>query len=459
MLVQGVSFYRLVKWVDSACVALVFFTFFSSSAATVLIGRSKESALVGRVASAKACKRSFDYELIGKGALTIEEGMGNFALPNLKGEILFISKGSRPDQQEMCFLFGLKSSLEKRESVSGEKHYLTYGPEGELLFSDQPTPLSIVLDFVDEALRVEVALAIEADGQTVVDAATVFNAQMAGEELAARFLGEGVFGRPFVAMEMAHLLEEDKLFALYGGAEYASKTGCSRLLFRGEEDPSILYVKCGDTLLFQDGVWKPVYRNSLKSRASDEEQGQTENHSLAKILSISPHRVEVEVWDEKGLVKRKISISSKRSPSSTFRPSELFTQIRSRTATTVSLKIADRSGHLKRGDWLLKEGADWRLLDSWEKVEEYLKFEKRGELFVFDGVEKRDNCQIFCGHHFDTLREVFKEVQLPIAAKEKRSKKRPLPRAPSFPSMGEEEDEFDFDDEIPTPTKREGFAR
>ena len=420
MIIQGVPLTRLMKWADRACAVFLLLTFFSPIVLFYTLRNKyiQEDVCFAVHRTEKAAK-SFNYETIGKGALAIEEGFRGVPLPNLQKETLLISSNEADD----CFLFGLKSSFEKRESKSGEKHYLAYGKRGELLFSKKPSPFFLIPTLHKGKLQVEVGLVIELDDQMVVDEKAKFVATQANQEQTARFLGEGVFGEPFIVMEGAKLLAPDQLFVLYGGEEYESEAHSARLLF----NEGLIYVQRGDTLFFEKGEWKLG-------------KEQTKKTFLAKILSTSAQRVDAEISDSKGLLKRKISICRKPSRNVAFRAGEVFSQIRPRTATTVSLKIAGKSDHLKRGDWLLKDHNGWQLLGKWEDVESYLRFDKRGELFVFDGVEKGH----FCGHYFDAMREKCEMVRLPLS--ETTKKKVPLPRKPLFtPSQEQDDEDLDFD--------------
>lgn len=424
MVIQGIPLTRLMKWADRACMVLLALTFFSPIV-LFFITRSPSTSENAFYAGnrVKKAANTIDYEGIGKGALAIEEGFGGMPLPNLQKEVLFISCNEAEDR----FLFGLKSSFEKRESRSGEKHYLTYGKRGELLFSKNPTPFFVTPRLQEGKIQVDVGLKIVSDAQVVVDEKAEFVAGSADQEQTARFLGEGVFGEPFVVMESARLLAPDQLFVLYGGEEYQKQARSARLLFSDQ----LLYVQRGDTLFYENGKWNLA-------------KGQTKKTFLAKILNTSAQRVDAEISDSKGLLKRKISICRKPSRNVAFRAGGVFSQIRPRTATTVSLKIAGKSDHLKRGDWLLKEKENWQLLGSWEDVESYLRFGKKGELFVFDGVEKGQ----FCGHYFDAMREVCETIRLPLSeTKKKKNKVTPLRKQKLVPfeEDKEEDEEVDFD--------------
>ncbi len=420
MIIQGVPLTRLIKWADRACRGLLALIIFSPFA-LFLITRSESinKELLIPINRAKKAAKILDYETIGKGALAIEEGFGGMPLPNLQSQVLLISYNEADDR----FLFGLKSSFEKRESKSGKKHYLAYGKGGELLFSKRSSPFFLTPSLHEGKLKIEVGLVIESDKQLVVDERAEFVANEANQEQTARFLGEGVFGEPFVVMEAAKLLAPDQLFLMYGGKEYESEAQSQRLLLKN----GIIYVKRGDTLFFERGEWKL-------------EKEQTKKTFLAKILNTSAQRVDAEISDSKGLLKRKISICRKPYRNTAFRAGEIFSQIRPRTATTVSLKIAGRSDHLKRGDWLLKDKNGWQLLAKWEDVESYLRFDKKGELFVFDGVEKGH----FCGHHFDAMREKCEMIRLPLS-ETKKKKATPARKQKFLPFEGDENEELDFD--------------
>jgi len=65
---------------------------------------------------------------------------------------------------------------------------------------------------------------------------------------------------------------------------------------------------------------------------------------------------------------------------------------------------------LKQGDWLLKTGSGWRNLRNSEDVQLYLERRLKGDLFVFDAIEKDPQGKFLMkGHFLMTLDPMFND--------------------------------------------------
>lgn len=354
-------------------------------------------------------KPSVAYEKIGEGALKVSSELKSFPLPDLKREMRFLGKNTRPDATiyDLLIHIGLKGSGQSLKVVSGQKLYLTY-VEGEspyLQFSSEPTPLWIMphLSESGETL-VELGVRLLTDGnEKLVEEKKTFEI----EDLLQK---EDPSKKDFLFQEAVGYLqngrwwEPDRLFELYGGSEYQALKNHERIELTYEGKPSVVHVKQGDTLAWKEGVWKriPIGKGTRKAPIA-----------LAKV--VTPHRVEWELWSSDGLEKASVIHEKERPSTLNFRIEEVFSRVRQRTASRISCRIGNKATILKAGDWILHTPSGWRVLKSLREVEEVLAFQTKGELFVFDGIEKKDGKPIFSGTLFDPMRTQVQNVKIPIA--------------------------------------------
>ena len=86
-----------------------------------------------------------------------------------------------------------------------------------------------------------------------------------------------------------------------------------------------------------------------------------------------------------------------------------------RSSSQVAWTIGKRRFILKEGDWLLKVGRSWRNLKTEKDIEDCLSHRLKGELFIFDSIEKQQGKVFVKGHLFDEMRTHVTELKIPVA--------------------------------------------
>jgi hypothetical protein len=354
------------------------------------------------------------YELIGTGPLSLKyshmTGMAAF----LSQEILILAKNTRPDAKKKgALLLALKSSRQQKVVTSGEKIYLSADKKSEneeerWQFSDEKTALSIkplILDpntLVIEGLKEadpERAL-LEEKGQLVL------KGQGAQKEEAS----EKIEDPSFVSLlKQAKCWGRDLLFQQYGGQEYSLLQNKCRLEFLEGSSSYFCFIAQGDTLSYDGSKWKEVLLEEVSLNAP-----------LAMIRVLDSNGVEIEVWDETGFHSRVIKQPQQAGSKISLKVEELPSGIRLRTASEVSCALGKRRVLLKEGDWLLKNASGWHNLKKIEEIDECIQHRSRGELFIFDRLEKEEGKYVLKGHLFDEMRTQMQLVALPLA-QEKRA--------------------------------------
>lgn len=357
--------------------------------------------------------RVVHYEKIGEGALKVSSELKSFPLPDLKREMRFLGKNTRPDATiyDLLIHIGLKESGQSLKVVSGQKLYLTYveGEKPYLQFSSEPTPLWIMphLSEMGETLvELGVRLLTENNEKLVDEKKTFEIEDLLQKEAPAkkdRFFEEAV-----TFLEQAKWWRPDTLFEAYGGKEYQALKGHERLELSYEGKPNVVHVKQNDILVWEKGRWK-LSQTGKKSRGLP----------LARLKRLTPEKMEWELWSSDGLEMTELTHHKERELSSNFRLEEVFSRIRQRTASRISCRIGNKATILKAGDWILHTPSGWRVLKSLREIEDVLAFQVKGELFVFDGIEKKEGKPVFSGTLFDSMRTSRQNVQIPLSLQNK----------------------------------------
>lgn len=357
--------------------------------------------------------RGISYEAIGTGALSISSKIRRLPLPDLKREISFFGKNTRPDATiyDLLIHIGLKESRQHLKVFSGQKLYLTYVQTDRpyLEFSPKPTPLWMMPYFSESKktfVEMGVCLFTETDEILIEEAKTFEIEDLLEKENQVE--KDPFFQEAVSVLQEAKWWAPDCLFERYGGVKYFAMKDHQRLEFVSEERRDVIHVKEGDVLAWKGGRW-------IVSRLGKA----TRSLPLARLKSLSPDRLKWEIWSEDGLERTEVSHEKERGGALNFRLQETFSRIRQRTTSRVSCRIENKATILKAGDWLLHTSTGWKVLRNWREIEDVLTFQVKGELFVFNGIEKKGGKLLFSGMLFDQMRTQKQVVELSFAPKSK----------------------------------------
>jgi hypothetical protein len=326
-------------------------------------------------------------------------------------ELLFLGRNSRPDAHEdqVKVLLGLKGSKQSLLGSVGERLYLTY-EKGGLSFSKEPTSLWIKIKGVqNQQLQYDASLVVPHE-----DTEEIYQERFSCERelvMDEEFEEDQMQQDYFQSFEEVKWYHPDMFYEVYGGEKYSLIKGAERLEFPHQQ-PSMCFIRSSTVLIFKENRWQ-----------LPDDLSQTSLYPLAKVLEVTPSHMEVKIWDVSGMHVKEVSLAPERMRPLNLKAEEVFSKILKRTATQISCKIGSKNALLKKGDWLLRVGGNhWKPLKTWEEIEKYLSFELQGELFVFDGIEKKQGITVFKGHLFDTMREQMQRVSIPLS-KQAKSKK------------------------------------
>jgi hypothetical protein len=367
--------------------------------------RKKEAPLPGG-SSQKAGRFIFPYEGIGSGGLALYPRHALGWVSRLADELVLIAYNSRPDveSKDAKILISLRNGKEQLTLSNGRTLFLRESEQGKGLHSSE------------EATGLWAKPILLENGAVLIEAGRklVSKDGRAGEEK-GQFIVAGQGGTPprynpanqsfAKELKSSRGFPNDLLIQKYGGQEYAAWREKAVIEMSQDHSTYACFVSPGDYLIYEEGEWRVCPFEELKN-----------DYPIAQIKTISGKIVEIEAWDATGFCPLQFKIEMEKQGRSQLKPEMMPSAVRLRSGTQVSCAFGKRRVILKQGDWLLKTSTGWRNLRRSEEIEQYLHHRLKGELLIFDGVEKEQGRAVMKGHLFDESRTQMQPLTLPLEA-------------------------------------------
>jgi hypothetical protein len=357
-------------------------------------------------------KTPFMHDAIGTGPLALRPSHAHGWVARLADELSLIAYNSRPgvSSKEAKILLGFKHSKEQVSISNATPFYLKESLEGKgLCVCQEPAVFwvkPILLDSGSVLLEV-VRRVVTGEGQEVEEKGQ-FIANLQGgasrynpgqQEYALEFRGGSAF--PY-----------DVLMQKYGGQEFAPLGNQVILELPSRRGSYALFVTAGNYLQYVDGEWQITALEELQA-----------DLPVALVRLASERGIEVDLWEKSGFYPFPVKIEGKKGGAVPFPPESMPSGIRLRTGTQVSCAFGKRRLILKQGDWVIKGASGWRHLRNAEDIQLYLQRRLKGDLFIFDGIEKEAQGKLTMkGHLFDETHTYVQPVSLPINVDKQQSK-------------------------------------
>lgn len=353
----------------------------------------------------KGSRAFFPYESIGSGALALHPRPALGWVSRLADELLLVAYNSRPDidSQQANILIALKNGKEQLTLSNGSTLFLKESEQGKGLLSSQtPTGLWVKPLLLDNgAVLIEAGRKIkglkedkagEEKGQFIV-------VQQGGTS--ARYnLAQQLFAKQ---IKSARVFPQDLLIQKYGGHEYAAWRDRCVLELTSDFKTYACFVCVGDYLIYEEGEWHVSAYEDLKA-----------DKPVALIAAANGKTMEMDVWDDMGFYPLHVKLEMQNQAHLQLKTDAMPSGVRLRSGTQVSCAFGKRRMILRQGDWLLKTSSGWRNLRRTEEIEQYLHHRLKGELLIFDGIEKEQGRSVMKGHIFDETRTHMQALMLPV---------------------------------------------
>ena len=355
----------------------------------------------------------YPLEAIASGPLALHPKIACGWISRIAQEFSILAFNSRPDaiQKEAKILIGMRKGKEQITTQNGKMIFLQEHKEGKgLSLSETPTSLwvkPILLDNGNVLVEAGRKL-ISKTGELVGEEKGEFTVFAATNPILHRDLQIA----PLNELKNARYMGQDPLIAKYGGKEYAGWKDKVKILFSHETHSYACFVSSGDFLQYKEGQWRHACAENLLSALP-----------LAHVISSTPKGLEIQAWDETGFLSMPISIAAQKNPQPFTTQELLPSSLRMRSSTQVSCLFGKKRLIVKKGDWLVRTASGWRNLRRAEEIEDCLYHRLKGELFIFDSIEKEQGKWTMHGHLFDIQRYFATPVSLPIDSEKKSSQR------------------------------------
>lgn len=354
------------------------------------------------------------YDAIATSALALKFSPMTFQLPDLRKVLTFYGKNGRPDAKNAHapLHFAFNGNKTASSILPGERLYVTYDktlspPQYVFSPNNTPTPLWIEADVVNSEAVIRVAVQDE-NGQIIRDPSGYAEFTLAAKEF-VRFngapweIGKWRVDGSLLARQKARWYGLDKFLQKHGGAEYEALQNKQRIDFGENENAYSVFVTVGDCLAWANDQWSVV-------RPGDESLGKP----LICVNKVDERLINLELWDVEGKAKVNLNLLKSHEAWLPKNLEQSFRFVGARTRSQYVFEIDDERITLRPHDWLVMTEDGWKKLSTAEDIDEYVDRKLTGPLFVFDGIEKKDDRQVLLGTMFNSSRTDMQSVELAL---------------------------------------------
>lgn len=357
------------------------------------------------------------YDAIAEPFLALKYHPLTSQLPDLKKALVFYGKNGRPDA--MLTKPHLHFSFTGNKTITAgfpeERLYLHYNKEASqphYAFSkdNQKTSLWIEADIQDEDAIVKVFMENEY-GEIVQEPGNLarFNlkavtqSKFGGATDEAQEIGGYRIDGSLLARQKAKWFGYDRFLEKHGGEEFLSCAGKHRVDFGDPNSRYSVFVAAGDCLIHEANRWKVISPGTES----------LSNHLLV-VKKIDDRIMNFELWDVEGKNKIVLNIIKAHESNKNQVFDNTFKFVGARTRSQFVFEIDDERVLLRPKDWLVLTDDGWKKLTTPEEIDDYVEHKLAGPLFVFDGIVKKEDGQVFYGTMFNAARTEMQAIELPI---------------------------------------------
>jgi len=355
------------------------------------------------------------YDAIGSTLFTLKFSPPKMQLPDLRKLLTYYGPNGRPDLNlnSDAVYFGLANTKDQGSVSPGNRLYLlfdrTQNPP-RYIFSpgNSPTTLWIEAKPSDSGAEVTVAMMNE-EGDIVREPATRSQFDLPQKEFAqfhrgAQWkIGENRVDGTLLARQKAKWYGSDKFFERHGGDEYEEMAKKQRVDFSDGEEVYSVYLSKGDSVFWDGERWQVA-----------ELGPQTEGKPLMQLKKVADRLLTFDLWNGDGTHKVVLNLLRSQERWSPQKIQQDFRFVSARTRSQYVFEVDKGKMTLAPQDWLVKTDSGWEKLDTIEEIDDFVERKVQGPLFVFDGVEKRDDRQVLVGTLFNSSRTDLKQIELDV---------------------------------------------
>jgi hypothetical protein len=355
------------------------------------------------------------YDAIGTDLFTLNYTPPKMQLPDLRKLLTYYGPNGRPDANldSKAVHFGLANNHEQGAMAPGDRLYLLYDrtqhpPRYTFSPGNSPTTLWIEIEPEDESASVSVYMVNE-EGEIVQEPKNRAEFSLAQKEF-TRFnrgqawdIGQNRVDGTLLARQKAKWYGSDKFFERHGGEEYEEEGRKQRIDFGEKDDVYSVFVDEGDVLVWNGCQWSEATPGP-----------ETFGKPLMQLKKVSERLLTFELWNPEGSNKVALNLLKNRERWIPEQLKDNFKFVSARTRSQYVFEVGNERMTLTPKDWLVKTDGGWEKLNTVEEIDAYVERKLQGPLFVFDGVEKRDDRQVLVGTLFNASRTDMQQVELDV---------------------------------------------
>ncbi|WP_052236510.1 hypothetical protein [Candidatus Protochlamydia amoebophila] len=357
------------------------------------------------------------YEQLNGPLLALNEASPSLQLPDLRQQLIYYGKNSRPDaQSEQTLLHFAFNTNKNIVSISpGERLYLVYDKESvpnKYIFSPQNKKTTLWIEAMLADSEVVVKLTLENDkGDLITEPENHYQFRLPEKEF-IRFagkvweLGTWRVDGTLLARQKARWFGIDRFLEKHGGEEYQHCLGKQRVDFGENENIYSVFIGPGDCLIWDENQWK-VIQPGAGSRA----------YPLLVVKKIDERLLTLELWDVEGKGKILLNLLKSVEPwmvQNAQNIQHMFKFVGAKTRSQCVFEINNERMIVSPSDWLLMTQKGWKKLTSAEEIDDYVKRKTAGTLFVFERLVRKDDRQLMLGTLYNSTRSDSQSIELTL---------------------------------------------
>lgn len=366
-------------------------------------------------------KRDFEfeqaaYDAISSGPLEIKFTPLSIQLPDLRKNLLYYGRNGRPDAQLSSPLLHFSFTGNKAPSSTApeQRIYIKYDRQQvppQYVFSQNNAETALWIEVTPQGNQAFVKVGMLDDKGSVIGepkahaefTLTEKEFSRSGGAINNWEIGKLRVDGTLLARQKARWYGMDKFLEKHGGPEYAQLASKQRIDFGEGENTYSIYVGMGDAVIWDGTQWK--------TKAPGPE---TIGRPLMSIKKADERLLTFELWDVEG--KSKVVLNLLKSTESWIPQNiqQSFKFMGARTRSQFVFEINKERLMLSPQDWLLLSDKGWKKLATPEDIEAYVERKITGPLFIFDGIDRRDDKQFLQGTLFNATRTEAQAMEIPM---------------------------------------------
>lgn len=352
------------------------------------------------------------YDAIGEPALQLKSVAIGLQLPDLRKNLVYYGRNNRPDADPNSTLlhFGFVGNKSFTSILPKIPYYIVYDkrqspPRYE--FSPENKETSLWIETSPEGSNAAIIVRMKNDLGEIVNTPPAYSSFNLPEKPLARVdttsweIGKLRVDGTLLSRQRARWTGTDKFLERHGGEEYAQFIGKQRIDFDEGENAYSVYIQNGDVLVWNNNRWN----NAIPGP-------ETLAKPLLVVKKVEERLMSFELWDNDGKAKITLNLLKTNEPPPSTNVLQGFKFVGSRTRSQFVFELNKERITLSPLDWLLYIDKKWKKLTTIQDIDAYVEHKITGLLFIFDGIEKREDHQLLIGTLFNKSGTDFVHVEM-----------------------------------------------